>query len=301
MEIKYLKHEEINRLKWDKCINQAVNGIVYAYSWYLDIVSYGWEALVFDDYKAVMPLTTKRKYGFNYIFQPRYTQQLGVFTSEILGQNLVESFLKAIPERYKIININLNTYNKVGTIKGQVKHGITYQLDLISSYKTIAKSYNQNTRRNIRKAEKNDIQISKHVNLKDLLLLKKQTSNIPITFEHLNILRRIIPFSVSHNLGETYGAYNKNNELVAAAYFIRSHNKSIYLLSASTNEGKEVGGMFLIIDKYIRENAEKNLTLDFEGSSIETLARFYKGFGANPINYNKVYMNRLPWFLKFIK
>jgi len=301
MEIRYLKYEEIDKIRWDKCINMSFNGIVYAYSWYLDIVSYQWEALVLGDYKAVMPLIGKNKYGFNYIFQPRYTQQLGVFSQGILDANLVQSFIDALPIKYKIIELSLNTYNKLNTGKLSIKQGVTYELDLISNYKNLAKNYNSNTQRNIKKAIANKVQISKHVNLKDLLLLVKQTSKIPITFDHLNILRRLIPFSINHNLGDTYGAYNDRNELVAAAFFIRSHNKAIYLISATTNEGKELSAMFLLVDKYIKDNAEKNITLDFEGSVIENIARFYKGFGATAINYNKVSINRLPWFLRFIR
>ena len=38
--------------------------------------------------------------------------------------------------------------------------------------------------------------------------------------------------------------------------------------------------MFLLIDHIIRQEAGKNTILDFEGSKIEGVARFYKGFGA---------------------
>lgn len=302
MEIKYLKHDEIDKMQWDKCINRAFNGIVYAYSWYLDIVAYKWEALVLGDYDAIMPLTGKKKHGLNYIFQPKYTQQLGVFSNKVLNAELVDSFLKAIPNKYKLIHVNLNTYNKLDTNKYLHTEGITYELDLIPSYKQIFSKFSTNTKRNINKANKLGVHVTKHVNLKELLLLKKSTSKIPITFEHLNILRRVIPFTINHNLGETYGAYNNKNELIAAAYFIRSHNKVIYLLSASNDFGKEQRGMFAIVNQFIKDNSEKNITLDFEGSSIESLARFYKGFGATPINFFKININRLPWVLRlFIK
>lgn len=301
MEINYLKHEEINRIKWDKCISASVNGIVYAYSWYLDIVSYQWEALVLGDYEAVMPLTIGKKYGIQYMLQPKYTQQLGVFTSSLLNDELVNAFLKAIPRENKYIDIQLNTYNKVSLEEFKVKPKVTYEIDLISAYDGLQKHYNTNTKRNIKKAKKLGVQISKHVNLNELLTLKKETSPIAVTLEHLNMLRRIIPFTQKHNMGVGYGAYNDKNELIAAAYFIKSHNKSIYLQSASNQEGKDLRAMFLLVDEYMIDNAETNMTLDFEGSSIESLARFYKGFGAKPVYFNQVQANRLPWFLKFLK
>jgi hypothetical protein len=38
--------------------------------------------------------------------------------------------------------------------------------------------------------------------------------------------------------------------------------------------------MFLLIDKLIQKESGKLLSLDFEGSRIEGIARFYSGFGA---------------------
>jgi hypothetical protein len=59
--------------------------------------------------------------------------------------------------------------------------------------------------------------------------------------------------------------------------------------------------MFLLIDDFIRQNAESNLILDFEGSNIQGIARFYAGFGAEPQTYLSVRINRLPWLLRILK
>jgi hypothetical protein len=55
--IKYLKHKEINKEKWDKCISSSHNKIIYALSWYLDVVSPNWDGLIKGDYEAVMPIS----------------------------------------------------------------------------------------------------------------------------------------------------------------------------------------------------------------------------------------------------
>ncbi|MBK8472915.1 MAG: hypothetical protein IPL33_12555 [Sphingobacteriales bacterium] len=55
--IRYVAHADIDRLRWDDAITRAANSLPYAYSWYLDIVAPHWDALVTDDYSAVMPLT----------------------------------------------------------------------------------------------------------------------------------------------------------------------------------------------------------------------------------------------------
>ncbi len=45
-----------------------------------------WDALVWNDYEAVMPLTWNRKYGIAYLYQPFLTAQLGVFGNDITPQ-----------------------------------------------------------------------------------------------------------------------------------------------------------------------------------------------------------------------
>jgi hypothetical protein len=43
------------------------------------------------------------------------------------------------------------------------------------------------------------------------------------------------------------------------------------------------------------------MILDFEGSEIPGIARFFKSFGAEKFHYYRLKMNRLPWFIKLIK
>ena len=61
LKIQYLTHYQIDKAKWDDCIGKADNGLIYAYSFYLDQMSKNWDALVLNDYAAVMPLTWNRK------------------------------------------------------------------------------------------------------------------------------------------------------------------------------------------------------------------------------------------------
>jgi hypothetical protein len=110
--IRYIRHREIDKLKWDACIQRSVNGIIYGYSWYLDIVAEGWEALVEENYESVMPLICRKKFGIRYLFQPFFTQQLGVFSSNKFTEEKIKEFISAIPQKFSFFEINLNTFNK---------------------------------------------------------------------------------------------------------------------------------------------------------------------------------------------
>ncbi|MCK4664323.1 MAG: hypothetical protein KAT68_15750 [Bacteroidales bacterium] len=301
MEIIFKQHKNIDRVKWDRCINKAYNGIIYTYSWYLDIVCHDWDGLIVGDYDIVMPLTKFKKFGINYLAQPFYTQQLGVFSTKKTSPKVIEDFLSSIPSKYKYIEINLNTFNNIGATDFKINRNVTYEIDLIKPYEKTYKKYSLNTKRNIKKAVKNKISIIRGLPVSEIIDFKRKNTKNKLSETYFYILKKIISFSLLHKIGEIYGAYTHDNELCAATFFIRSHHKAIYLLSVSSTKGKENSAMFLLIDKFMKNNSEKNLTLDFEGSNIESIARFFNSFGAKPCYYYTVKKNNLLWILKMFK
>ena len=101
MEIHYLTYQQIIKTKWDACIDKADNGLIYAYSFYLDAMAKHWDALVMNDYEAVMPLTWNKKYSIHYLYQPPFTACLGVFGKLLTAETVTNS--------YRQFHQNLNT------------------------------------------------------------------------------------------------------------------------------------------------------------------------------------------------
>ena len=177
--IRYLKHNEIDKKKWDSSLDQSVNTLIYAYSWYLDIVSPSWCALMEDDYSSVMPLTGNKKYGIDYLFPPYFAQQLGVFSKNKLTQQKIENFLNAIPPQYKFIEANLNTKNTFDLSGFRLKKNTNIELNLNHPYETLRKKFSEDTKRNIKKAEKHAVQLKKGVSASDIIsIFRKNTGKI---------------------------------------------------------------------------------------------------------------------------
>ena len=304
MIIKHLTHTQIDKSKWDLCISKAFNGIVYAYSWYLDIVSEDWEALVEGDYVRVMPLPVKRKFKIDYLVQPLFTQQLGVFSIDKLDSSIVMKFIESIPEKYKYIALNLNTNNKIDESKLSFTSKSNFELDLIKPYELLKKSYSKNTLRNIKKAENNKITLSESLTINELISLFKENVGDPLAKfedEQYNILRRLLSYSLLHGKGKITAAFTGHNNLCAAVFILQTPHRIINLITASNDEGKSSSAMFLILDNLIKNNSEKNRILDFEGSNIESIARFYKGFGSTLCKYPAIKINKLPFFIRLLK
>lgn len=296
MEIRYLKNHEIDKGKWDDCISKSFNGIIYAYSWYLDIVCEDWDALIDGDYLRVLPLPVKRKFGVNLIYQPFFTQQLGVISQHILTQEVVTEFLNAIPKTFKYIEIQLNNFNKVDQTKFVIEPFLNHELDLINSYENIKKRYTENLKRKLKKTAESGLFINNNANPDEIikLFIGNKGKHLPqLKDDNYITLRRIIYTSIHRGIAQVYGVYDSGNILCAGGFFLISNRKIIFLFSGLSKEGKEINSMAFLLDKVIKANSNQHLTFDFEGSNDPGLAKFYKSFGSKEIIYYNLIVNRL--------
>jgi hypothetical protein len=301
--IKYLRHEEIDKAKWDDCIRNAVNGLEYAQSWYLDIVAEEWEALIEDDYQRVMPLVGRTKRGISYLFQPVFTQQLGVFSQSILSEDIVTHFLSQIPSKYKFVEINLNSLNKVDKKQFNISSFLNHELDLIHRYEYLYKNYSTNLKRNLKKAKKAGLILQKNIKPEEIIALFKNNRGKTISGltdgDYLK-MQRVAYAGIYKGLIQTVGAYTPHNELCGGAIFLRSGKKMVFLFSGISEEGRSASALPFLLDAFIQEHVNKHITLDFEGSNDPKLARFYKSFGSKECYYPHLKINRLPFHLKWM-
>lgn len=273
--------------------------MVYAESWYLDIVcSKNWSALVLNDYEAVMPLPLKTKMGLTYVQQPFWTQQLGVFSKQEITNDLVDSFLVNIPKKLALISTNLNSTNF--TEKQNLDAKTNLVLDLNTSFETLKTAFSSNTKRNCNKAAKEGLTIDyTSNNVEEYINFFKAHIKNPVSEFHYTSLEQLITESLKHSNG-FIALVKHENEIVAASYLLISDNRIIYRTGTSNQKGKDTKAMFFLVESLIKEYKNKAYTLDFEGSDLEGVARFYKGFGATtvPYYYYKKYNNTLLKILK---
>lgn len=304
LDIRFVAGSEIDREKWDRCISLSPFAIAYAFSWYLDRICSCWDALISGDYEYVMPLVSKQKYGIRYIYQPFFTQQFGVFSFHGTDESVVDNFLDAIPVSIRLIDMKLNIGNVVTNPKFSFRKNVTYHLLLNSSLSEIRSAYHLNTRRNIQKAIQNQLSasvssdIDRFIDFTQTNLSAKAPEVKP---EHYFAFREIIRFSLANNLGEIQIVTNESGLWLSAVFFLKTDQKCIYLAASSNAEGKDKNAMFLLVDQFVQKYAGSSLTLDFEGSNILGIARFYAGFGATPQTYFSVHLNRLPWVARILK
>ncbi|HKR07060.1 MAG TPA: hypothetical protein VJY62_20650, partial [Bacteroidia bacterium] len=264
----------------------------------------------------VLPLTKNKKYGIEYLFPPFFTQQLGLFSKNKISENKLNDFLISIPEKFRFIEINLNTGNNFTVNSFVQKKNLTHHLNLNSSYQHIFKNYSENLKRNLKKTTKYSQEVIKDADPKKIIKLFRENKGKNLSTlkeKNYQALLKIIETAKQKDILKIYGVttlnlkphvsriYRETLNLIAGAFFIESNGKTIFIFSGADQEAKTKSSMPLLIDTFIKDHSEKNLILDFEGSNDINLARFYKSFGAEEIVYLQIKKNRLPFPLKWIK
>jgi hypothetical protein len=302
LNIQYLTNRQIDKPKWDACIDNATNGLIYGYSFYLDHMTKHWDALVLNDYEAVMPLTWKSKYGINYLYQPFLTAQLGIFGKQITEEQ-VRQFVESIPTSFRLIEINLNSGNVFTSLTGIPIQRSNYVLNLNKTYQELYLAYRENSQRNIKKAIQLGSSVQKNFDVEKVIELAVQQmgnqGNEEI--ENINHFRKLYKYLHSRQMATTYGVFTAQNELLSSCVFFFSHKRAYYILVGNHPNSKTTGASHALIDTFIKDNSGKNMLLDFEGSDISSLAHFYSSFGATNEIYPALKINRLPFYLRWLK
>ncbi len=288
--IKYVKNKDINQSKWNDCVFYAINFRIFACSWFLDIVCDEWNALILNDYEAVMPLPFKIKRGQKYIFPPYFVPQLGVFSKMPVDEDVLLQFIKEIPSDFKFAEIRLNTQTKAPT-NFEAESYRTFLMEIVEPYNQLYSKYSQNTKRNIKKAENCGLTILNNGSISELIKLFRRSKVAKFSnFKDADYIRleKLMYVLISMHFGQLLMVYDNKNNLQAGGFFIVIMSQAYFLFSGRGGDSDTNGAMFLLINEFIKQNSGKNLVLDFCGSNSDSLGRFYQGFGSKPVRYQMI-------------
>jgi len=258
--------------------------------------------LVDEDTGEQMPLTWRKKHGVKYLFQPFMVQHLGPY-SPTPAPDRAMRFLQAIPSQFRYADINV-----LGQDLGELAHWRTEQrtnhvLQLDASVEVLRAGYGNNHRRSIRKALQATVSIDRQAKGRSVLKLiegSPQFARWKVDAAGRAIMHALVQATEATGMGLGRMAFYKG-EPVAAGWFVHGPGSIIFLKGLATEHGRELCAMHLLIDDVVREFASSGVVLDLAGGNDPQLARFYSGFGANPVLYLRALMNRLPPLIRLMK
>lgn len=298
--IRYIRHDKIDTLKWDDCINGDPTSLPYALHWFLDLTAREWDALVVDDYAAVFPLPIGKNWGMTYTFRPYGTQQLGLFGKQ-WDEATYKQVLKAIPKKFKWVDYYLNERNTPLPLRRlswqEQKNQV---LDLSRSYREVYEGYNKRTKRNIKKARSQGFKVFEYDSPDVLLTLFNMNKGAQLsgwTDEKAQKMRQLMYVLLHKRRGFIWTLHDEHNSACAGIFIVQYRDRLISLFTAADDYGKEHGAMSQLLDELFILYSDKGMLFDFEGSNIPGLAEFNAGFGASNLPYYRMTRSSIP-FLK---
>lgn len=300
--LKYIPHVEIDFERWDRCVSGTAHPQPYGFSWYLNWVALTWDALVYGDYEVVFPLFPREKNGILFTTRPYGIQAAGPYSTIPLSAQWLEKLMEEAMEHFTYGEFFLSPGVALPSHWTSEKYS-NFVLSTKALYKELAAGYSAQTKRNLKKAQKSKLEFAQWATAQDVVRLWKQNTQekTHITSENIDSLKKILEFCLYQKRGILMAVYDEGNTLVAGQIWVQFRGRSTLLLNASSSYGKECGAPTLLIDQMIQLHAGSDHMLDFEGSSIPGLARFYSGFGAHDEPFYFHVENNLPWYLRWRK
>ena len=297
-KIQILSRSQINDVKWNQTIHAAINSLPYGHTWYLDALCQRWIGVVVGDYDFIMPIPIARKWGLLYVYQPLFCQQLGVFYRK-RSDTIIQQMLTLSLKKFLYVSLNTNYDNNSSTLSIlKLKEKVNFTLLLNVKHKEIQRSYTENTLRNIKKAQKESLTVEiattgSYHSFVDFYIKNTAVRDKAFKLQHQDKLQKLVHQFIIHDCSSLYRVNDSEGSICAGVIVIRTPARLIHLLPASSDYARQHGVMQFLIDNIIARHENSGLVYDFEGSSVPTIAQFYKGFGAENTPFFS--LNKVPF------
>ncbi len=275
---------------------------IFQRPWWLEAVAPGqWQILEVVDngrVRASMPIVATRRRGLRQIAMPRLTHGLGPWLSPSdrklprrIGQEKewLTALIDQLPpfdyfcHKWHYSMQNWLPFHWRG-FESSVSY--TYVLQDLQDLDDVWKGYQENVRRQIRKAA-NRVTVRSDLGLDVLYQLTKKSfqrwgRRPPYSLE---FLARLDEACVAQNARRCFFAQDAEGKVHAALYLVWDELSAYYLVGGADFETRNSGAMSLLMHEAIRFASTITRTFDFEGSMVEPIERFVRSFGGIPRPY----------------
>ena len=282
--VQIINHKELDKVIWDKKICASASPSFFMLSWVLDILHPNWDALVYLNYEAFMPIPKAQKYGLTYVFQPKFIRSLSIFNE---NEDQRELIIRAFKETYSLVNINLDF-----ELKESNSNGVFQKLSIPSSRELLQIAYSKNALRVISKLDV-EIEYKLFYDAGTFIEFFKKIKNIKsLKSNSYTKLNQLINETLKRENGKLIAGFYKG-EMIACGFFI-FFLKQVFFLKGTVNKiGREKGAFYGLIDFVLQSLIGRFEHFDFVGSNDKGVSDFFRKFGAQDFNYSILKYNTI--------
>lgn len=297
-QIALIPSAQIDRTKWDQCVAENANGLLYSTSAYLDTMAENWVGLVAGDYKQIMPLPWKKKLGIRYGYTPPFIQQLGI--TGVTDITLMQAILAYLKKVYSFGDMHFNFGN------GKALEGIRYipktnlLIDLGTGYANIYHNYRNDLKETLKKNRSADYVIGDYEEAIALFATTYQYRLGKLRTIDYQRFGKLCKTLHNNNQCFTRMAKSKEGTVLAIALFLTDNKRVYNIMNTTLPEGRHQKANHFLLDKVLQELSGQPMLFDFEGSEIPGVKQFYEGFGGQNQPYFHYRHNGFPWPLNLL-
>ena len=283
---------------------------VFSHDWWLDAVcGDDWEVLLDKKngkIQAAMPLYVPCRY---IVSMPHYTQTMGVWFASVATDTKYSSLLE---QRQSICRSFIEKLSSYKCFLQNFSHDFTdwlpfywdgysqttrytYILHDIKDFEKLLSGMSQQTRRNLKKAEEQQITVSRGVSADEFLKIQSLTFERQKTrnTQSSTVMRRVIDAARERRQGDIFGGYDKEGNLHATAFVVWQNSSAYYIAGGGDPSLRSSGAHTLVMWEAIKHVSQYTDTFDFEGSMLPGVERFFREFGAMQVPYFMISRGRL--------
>lgn len=241
--------------------------------WVQDALHPNWVYVLNDQHQILLRLPVIRKFGLKAYLQPLFMRELDLLTDLSAAQcNDLTTFLRK--RSFLHLNISMN-YNELR--EGQT--GKFQQLELAGDIELLRAGYSQNLKRNLKKVQDLRIEKVSYSTFQTFFIQQKGED-----LGHLNAaawqrLEKLAAAAEKKEAFYGFGTYS-NKELLAVGLFFKWQDQLYFMKGTVNSAGKKAGALLFLMDAVLEKFVKECAVLDFIGSNQESIATFYKKFGA---------------------
>jgi len=282
---------------------ESTLGTIFSQPWWLDVVAPGQWAEVRVEKGGQLQARLPYVYGETplglQIHMPPLTQTLGPCISRSEGKltrrlgrenDLHRALIEGLP---KFVSFRQNfSYNVEYWLPwhwsgfSQTTR-ITYVIENLSNLEEVFLQFDQKVRTDIRKAEKSvrairveNIELFLPVHRK---VFDRQGMRLPYSAD---LVRHLDAAAGARDCRAIFLAMDGRDRIHAAVYLVWDSGSAYYLMGGGDPELRNSGATSLCMWEAIKFAATVTAKFDFEGSMLQPVERFFRGFGARPIPYS---------------
>lgn len=278
---------------------------IFMRPWWLDATCgpHGWDAVIVTGdgaLHAAMAFRIRRRFGCRILSQPRLTPFLGPWLRKSGGKNatelgrqkdLMQALFARLPQYDHYAqnwSSGLTNWLPVFWLGFRQSTRYTYTLPDLSHLDSIWIGMEQKIRGDVRKAsDRFELVVDRDAPLEEFLQLNRSTferQGRRVPYDHAYV-RSIDAACAARSCRAILVARDPEGRPHSGAYLVWDDDCAYYLMGGSDPSLRSSGAMSLCLWEAIQLAATRSRRFDFEGSMLEPIERFFRGFGGMQTPY----------------